>query len=157
MNHEAVPSPGTELDVGFDETEQDPGSDPESLRLLLGRLAGDGRLLLRQEVALARLEISESVRHLARESAIVAAGGFLIAVGLVILVVFVVLAIGRILWGQYWLSTLLVGSALVLGGFLVLRRGRRALQAGGLKPERTIASLQETKDWVEGSADRLRR
>jgi len=131
-------------------------SDAPALHQLLRRLATDGRILLRQEVALARLELTESARLLARQSALVAAGIFLIAVGLVILVVFLILALGRILWGHYWLSTLLVGSALVIGGLLLLRRGRKGIQSGQLRPQRTIDSLKDAKQLVESSADRVR-
>src|SRR5690606_38699336 len=71
---------------------------------LLLRLGRDGKSLIHQEIALATQEVQRSAVLLAKESAVIAMGGFFIALGLLVLLVFVILALGRIMGGEYWLS-----------------------------------------------------
>jgi uncharacterized membrane protein YqjE len=133
------------------------GASEPSLPQLLRALLQDGQTLIRQELELARLEIQRSASRLARQSAFVAAGGFLIALGLLVLLVFVILALGVLLGDRYWLSTLIVGTLLCVGGLGVVLKGRRGLKEDSLKPDKTLQSLQETGTWAKAEAAEMKR
>lgn len=131
-------------------------SEP-SLSQLVRSLLQDGQTLILQELELARLEIQRSATRLARQSAFMAAGGFLIALGLLVLLVFVIITLGVLLGDRYWLSTLIIGVLLCTGGLLVARKGRRGLSSDSLKPETTVRSLQETRDWARSEAREMKQ
>lgn len=133
----------------------EPG-DELGLGDLVRRLADDGRSLLRQEIALAKLELRESVISFARGSLFLAVGLLLLGVGMIVLLVFVILALGGLLDGQYWLSTLIVGASLAALGAILLLVGKRRMARGGLKPEHAIASARDTKDWAAHEARQLK-
>src|SRR5688572_17984199 len=73
------------------------------------QLGSDGRGLIRQEVALAGMELRSSLATVAKQSALLLLGGTLILIGLLMLIEFAVLALGRLLGGNYWLSSLIIG------------------------------------------------
>jgi hypothetical protein len=94
--------------------------------------------------------------RIAKESALLALGGSFILLGLLVLIEFAVLALGRLL-GNYWLSSLIVGLALVLIGVAVVLLGRRAIAGTSLEPVRTVGSVRETRDWAVDRVGEIKR
>lgn len=137
----------------------EPGPDrqPPGLPELLRSVLTDAGLLIRQEIALAKLEMQRSATRLAKQSVFIAAGGFLIALGLLVLLVFLILLLGQLLGDEYWLSTLIIGALLCVTGLLVIAKGRRGLRRDRLVPAESIASLNETRAWVESEAAEMKR
>ncbi len=132
------------------------GVTEPSLTTLAHRLIEDGRALVRQEIALAKSEALETVTDYARAGAFVAAGALSVFVGLVVLLVFVVIALGALLGDRYWLSTLIVGLVFAIAGALAIRYGKTRLTTDRLVPDETIDSLRSTAEWAAEQADRLR-
>jgi uncharacterized membrane protein YqjE len=141
----AVPEP---IAAPVEKVESEP-----SLTQLIRSLLHDSQTLIRQEIELAKLELQHSAMRLARQSAFMAIGGFLIALGLLVLLVFVIILLGD----RYWQSTLIVGLVLCLGGLIVLRKGRRAFGRDSLKPDETIESLQDVRDWARLEARTMKQ
>ena len=123
---------------------------------LIKRLADDGRALVRQEVELAKIEVRSSVTAVARGSVFVAAGALFLVLGLLVLLVFALLGLGRLLDGQYWLSSLIIGGILSLGGVVLLLMGRKAAARDALRPDRAIAEAKETKEWARSEMSELK-
>lgn len=130
--------------------------DP-SLAELLKRLADDGRLLFRQEIQLATQEVQATVTTLARSSGLLAGGLLVLVLGLLVLLVFVILALGRLLGGEYWLSTLIMGGLLSIGGVALLLAGRRGLAKESLTPSETVESVRESGEWARAEARQIRQ
>jgi uncharacterized membrane protein YqjE len=145
----AVPEP---IAAPVEKVESEP-----SLTQLIRSLLHDSQTLIRQEIELAKLELQHSAMRLARQSAFMAIGGFLIALGLLVLLVFVIILLGVLLGDRYWQSTLIVGLVLCLGGLIVLRKGRRAFGRDSLKPDETIESLQDVRDWARLEARTMKQ
>jgi hypothetical protein len=133
------------------------GDAEPSLGLLFRQLAEESRTLVRQEVALAKSEISESARAVAKGAVLIGAGAGMLVLGLLVLVAFVVVGLGRILGGEYWLSTLIVGGALALLGGGLLLVGRRGLERDTLKPELTAQTIRENREWAKSEVDQIRK
>ena len=131
--------------------------ESRSIGPLLRRIADDGRALLQQEIELAKLEVLRSATALLRGSAFIAVGALFLALGLLVLLVFAVLALGRLLGGEYWLSSLIIGAVLALLGTILLLVGRKGLQKDDLKPDKTIDSVRQTKSWAQDEARELKR
>jgi hypothetical protein len=118
---------------------------------LLRSLAEDVGTLVRQEIDLAKLEAARAARRLAADSAWIAVGVAIAAVGALCLVLAMALGLGALL-GSYWLGTLVTGLALVLlgGGFLF--KGVRDLRKLELAPRETTDSLRQNARWARERA-----
>jgi hypothetical protein len=118
---------------------------------LLRSLAEDVSTLVRQEIGLAKLEAARTARRLAADSAWIAVGVAIAAVGALCLVLAMALGLGALL-GSYWLGTLLTGLFLVLlgGGFLF--KGVRDLRKLELAPKETTESLRQDARWAREEA-----
>ena len=130
----------------------DPVEPPEeslSLLRLLRNLANDMATLVRKEITLAKTEVGQNVRGVAGSAGRVAVGGGIIAVGGLVLIAFLVVGLGVLLGGAYWLSSLIVALVLFVLGGGIGYLGARGLGKGGFTPTETIRTVSETKDWAE--------
>ena len=102
----------------------------------------EANTLVRLELDLAKQELKELAIRNGIAIGLLAAGGLLAMLGLLVaLPVFLIL-----LWDQHVLgAAIYLGVCVVLGAILLLA-GRLALRLQ--PPRRTLASLEETKQWV---------
>jgi membrane protein len=140
----------------FDLDDTDPGAgDPPSLGALFRALSADASTLVRQEVALARVEMQRNVRGLARDAGSLAAWGMVSVAGGLVLVAFLVAGLGDLL-DSYWLAALIVGLVFVAVGAGMTLRSLRRLRGAPVRPEETVASLRDTGTWARTEAAELR-
>ena len=131
------------------------GTEP-ALGDLFRQLAQDSAILVRQEVALAKAELSENVKSVARDAAKIAVGAVVAAVGALVMVAFLVLLLGDVV-GKYWAGALIVGVLFVaIGAFLVMNAMKR-LKQDSITPEQTLQTLKEDKQWLQSETSRVRR
>jgi hypothetical protein len=121
--------------------------EERSLGELFGDLTDDVRMLLRQEVALARTEVSDKVAHLSRDGMRIGVGGVLAFVGFQALVATAIIALDLII--PLWLSALLVGAVLAIVGYVLIRQGMNDVKRRGITPTETISSLKEDSEWLQ--------
>lgn len=114
-----------------------------SLAGLLRELTRETTALVRAEVALARSEIEEKVTEAERGVSSIATGAAVLFAGVLALVACAILALSLV-WPA-WVSALVIGLAVCVIGGVLLYAGRKKMSARGLKPQRTIASLHETR------------
>lgn len=130
------------------------GPEPQ-LAPLFRQLAQDSSALVRQEIALAKAEIRQSVRQTTNGVVKLAIAGALAAAGGLVLTAFVVILVGQLL-GNYWASALIVGVLYLLIGVLFGLAGMRRLRALQ-SPEATLATLKEDRDWARAEMQELKR
>jgi hypothetical protein len=122
--------------------------DERSLGDLFAELARETATLIRQEVQLAKTELTESANEAGRGVAFLLLGGAVAYAGFLALLTALILG----LWDagmEGWQAALLVGLVVaIVGGFLVMR-ARDTLKASSLAPRRTIASLKEDTRWAK--------
>lgn len=124
------------------------GRDERSLGDLFSELARETSTLVRQEVELARAELSEQASHAARPAVSLVLGGVLAYAGLLAVVAGIVLAL-EAAGLPLWVAALLVGLVVAgVGGLLVLQ-ARSALKRTDLTPRRTIETLKEDRAWAK--------
>lgn len=121
----------------------------ESIGELVRDLAAETNTLVRQEIELAKAELSEKVKVAGRGAGMFGAAGVLALLALGALTTFVIALLATAL-DHVWLAALIV--ALVYGaiaGVLALR-GRRELQeAAPPVPEQTIETVKEDVEWAK--------
>jgi hypothetical protein len=114
-----------------------------SIGELFGQLSQDMTLLVRQEVQLARAEMSDKLSRLGANLVSVIAGGFVAYVGALALVAALILGLRDLANIPPWVSALIVGAVLAIAGFVMLRRGVAELKRVDLAPRRTVENIKD--------------
>ena len=125
------------------------GYGEESAGGLLGRLIDDVSQLFRNEIALARAEVRESVGKAKAGIGAVAVGGAVLLVGALALVAALILGLAEVV--EPWLAALIVGAIFAVVGYVMLQAGKRKLEPSNFAFERTQESLRKDKDTVTRS------
>lgn len=127
-----------------------------SLGELFKQLAQDSATLVKQEVALAKAEMRDNLRSAGKDAAMIAVGGGLLLVGLLVLTAFLVAALGDLL-DNYWLGALIVGLVYVAVGGVLARKYLGHLKNDGLGPDQTIQTLKEDKRWLQSEIQQAKK
>jgi hypothetical protein len=117
------------------------------LRELLKQLASESSDLMRNEMALAKLEVRDMAREVALDSAKLAAAIGLALAGALVLMAAAVIGLGHLLDGRFGLSALIIGALMLLIGGLMARGGIQGLKQMP-KPEQTVRSMKTNKEWA---------
>jgi hypothetical protein len=120
-----------------------------SISELFGQLTQDMTLLVRQEIQLARTEMSEKLSRFTTNLLSVGAGGFVAYLGGLALVAALVLAIRDLANISLALSSLIVGAILAIVGYVMLQRGLKELKRVDLAPRRTVETLKDDVQWAK--------
>jgi uncharacterized membrane protein YqjE len=130
---------------GFEETHR--GGADRPLTGLLTELAQETTTLVRKEVELAKAEVSEKVSQATTGAVSLAAGGMVAFAGLIFLLLALTYFLATMM--EPWLAALIVGGAVTLIGVILVSMGKSKLSARNLQPTRTIATLQDDKQWAK--------
>jgi len=122
--------------------------DDRSLGDLLSELVQESSTLVRQEVRLAKAELSQNAAEAGRGVASLVVGGAVIYAGLLAIIAAAIVGLGQA-GVPWWLAALLVGVVVAAVGGLLVARARSALQASNLVPQETVESLKEDREWAK--------
>jgi uncharacterized membrane protein YqjE len=117
---------------------------------LLRQLTREVPSLFTKELALAKAELSESMRVTKAGAASVATGGAVLLAGFIILLMSAVYFLSTLM--EPWLAALIVGGVVVVIGLIMVSAGKKKFEASSFKPDRTIHSLHKDKEVVRGHA-----
>jgi hypothetical protein len=120
-----------------------------SIGELFGQLTQDMTLLVRQEVQLARTEMSEKLSRFATNLISVATGGFVAYLGGLALVAALILAVRDLANISLALSAFIVGAVLAIIGYVMLQRGVKEIKRVDLAPRRTVETLKDDVQWAK--------
>ncbi|MGV8843821.1 MAG: phage holin family protein [Pseudomonas sp.] len=115
---------------------------------LLQRLTHEVPSLITKELALAKAEISESLRATKAGAGSVATGGAVLLGGFIVLLMSAVYGLSNVV--ELWLAALIVGAVVVVIGIIMVSAGKKKFEVSSFKPERTINSLNKDKEAVKG-------
>ena len=122
--------------------------DERSLGDLFSDLSRETTTLVRQEVQLAKAELTQSATEAARGIGMLLAGGAVAYAGLLFLLLAIVFGLIEAGWDA-WLSALAVGLVVVAIGAILVLRGRESLKPANLAPRRTVETLKEDQEWAK--------
>jgi len=123
--------------------------DERSLGELFSELSRETAALVRQEVALAKSELSEKVSRLGRSAGLVGVGGVLGHAGLLTLIAAIVIILANA-GLPLWASALIVAVLLLIVSYVLTQQGLTGLKREPLKPAETIDTLKENAQWAKG-------
>lgn len=119
----------------------------ESLGKLLGELASQSASLVRDEVALAQQEIREKLKTVQAAALMVIAGSALFLVSLLAFCTALIAALSAYL--NLWQAALVVGAGIAIIASLVTFMGVGQFKRAKLRPQQTIETLEENKEWLK--------
>jgi hypothetical protein len=122
--------------------------DERSLGDLFSDLSRETTTLVRQEVQLAKAELTQSATEAARGIGMLLAGGAVAYAGLLFLLLAIVFGLIQAGWDA-WLSALVVGLVVVAIGAILVLRARESLKPANLAPRRTGETLKEDQEWAK--------
>ncbi len=123
-------------------------TQPESIGSLLRGILMDLRTLIREEIALARVELREQAGR-ARAAAIsFAIAAVALMFGGTFLLIALATAIADVFDWPVWAGFLAVAVLLSLVGFITLASGRKKLATVSAVPEETISTVKENSEWI---------
>ena len=121
--------------------------DNRPLGDLFGDLASDMSNLVRQEVALAKLEVTQKAKYLGRNVGYLVIGGAVAYAGLLAVIAAIIMLLVRYM--PAWSAALLVGVVVALVAWLMIGKAVAALQQADLTPRETVETLKEDATWMK--------
>ncbi|HEV7298658.1 MAG TPA: phage holin family protein [Tepidisphaeraceae bacterium] len=131
------------------------GAESRSIGTLLKELRDESATLMRQEIALAKTEMSEKASRAGKNTASIAVGGAIAYAGAMVLLYGVAIALyfglvaldlNHFLAGI--IAFLVVGGVTAFIGYMLMQKGINALKNESVVPEKTVESLKEDKQWL---------
>src|SRR3954454_15234264 len=129
--------------------------DERSIGQLLKELTQESSTLLKQEMNLAKTEMSEKASRLGVNLGEVAVGGAVAFLGAIALLLAAVYGLTSILnkfmslGVAVWLAPFIIGAVLAAVGYSLIKKALEALKRESITPQRTTQSLQENKAWLK--------
>ena len=123
--------------------------EQRSIGELFGQLTQDLNLLVRQEIALARVEVGQKVARARHDAMSLLTGGFVAYLGALALVAGVILILDQVVGMASWIAALLVGAVLAVAGYVMLRRSLREFRQLDPTPRRTVETLKDDIQWAK--------
>jgi hypothetical protein len=124
-----------------------PQNDNKSIGQLFGDLVNETRTLIRQEVALAKTEVSEKAAWAGKNAGLAAAGGLILLLGALPIIAGIIIALGHKI--GYATSSFLVGILFVIAGAVLVMKAMKAFKTQPLAPTQTTTQLKETAQWAK--------
>jgi len=114
---------------------------------LFTELSQETRTLIKQEMDLVRVELSEKISHIVKDVAALGLGGVLLYSGFLTLIAAIVL--GLAVFMPLWLAALLVSILIMVVGFVLVQKGRKDLVNMEMKPKKSTETFKETAKWAK--------
>lgn len=114
---------------------------------LFGDLASEMGNLVRQEVTLARVELSQKAKYAGRNVGYLVVGGAVAYAALLAVLAAVIMLLDRVM--PAWGAALLVGVIVAAIGWLLIGKALAALQQMEVTPRETVETLKEDAAWMK--------
>jgi xanthine/uracil permease len=122
-------------------------SNERSLGELFAELSRKTTLLVRKELELAKTEMTEKATEAGKNIGFLVIGGAVLYTGLLFILAAIAILLADVV--PDWLAAFIVGLVVAVIGLVLVQKGRAALKQITLKPEKTIETLKEDKEWVQ--------
>src|SRR4026208_1832375 len=114
---------------------------------LFGDLATEMSNLVRQEVALAKVEVTQKAKYLGRNIGYLVVGGAVAYAALLAIIAAIIMLLAQVV--PHWGAALFVGVVVGGIGWLLIGKAMMALQQTELTPRETVETLKEDATWMK--------
>jgi len=122
--------------------------DDRSLGELFAELAREMSTLVRQEVALAKTEMTQKAARVGMNIAFLVVGGAIAYAALLAIIAAIIIALGTYVMPM-WAAALVVGIVIAAIAAGLVMKGINALKSEDLAPRQTIETLKEDAQWAK--------
>jgi hypothetical protein len=129
----------------------------ESIGSLVRGILGDLRQLVRDEIALARVEMREQAAKAKLAAVALGSAAVALAFGATFLLVALAVGVADLLNWPVWAGFLAVALLLSIAGMVMLSLGRRRLSSVNPVAEQTVQTLKENSEWIAKRLSSVRR
>ncbi len=134
----------------------DPAFSERSYGSVLNDVISSAKDVLRSEINLFTTELKQLQPNLTKHIAQAAIFGGLLAVSVLPFLAFLVIGLGEILDGRYWLSSLIVSILCAVTGGTLARRAFMKIKTEDLKFSQTKRSIQEALQVTNTTIDKVK-
>jgi hypothetical protein len=120
-----------------------------SVAQLISGIVGDAQVLVRQEIALARQEISDEIGKAKQAGLKLGIAGAVLAVGGLLLILALAQGIADLFNWPTWAGYGLVGVVLAIVGALLLSSAQKQIKEVRPVPEQTVETIKENVEWIK--------
>jgi len=121
--------------------------EERSLGDLFSELASETGTLVRQEVALAQVEITKKATDVGKNVGYLVVGGAVAYAA--VLAILAAVIIGLSYFIPAWASALIVGVVVGIAAFVMISSALAALKKTNLAPRETVETLKEDAQWLK--------
>jgi Putative Actinobacterial Holin-X, holin superfamily III len=121
--------------------------DNKPLGDLFADLASEMSNLVRQEIALAKVEVGQKAKHIGRNVGYLVVGGAVAYAAMLAVIAAIIMLLARVM--PEWGATLLVGVLVAGIAWLLIGKALAALQQTDITPRETVETLKEDATWMK--------
>ena len=126
---------------------EDRSMENKPLGELFSDLASEMSNLVRQEVTLARVELSQKAKRIGKNVGYLVVGGAIGYAALLAVIAAIIMLLDRVM--PAWGAALLVGILIAGISWLIVGKAINALQETEVTPRETVESLKEDAAWMK--------
>jgi Putative Actinobacterial Holin-X, holin superfamily III len=123
-------------------------SEPTLAQLVRG-LMDDAKVLMQQELALAKYELYEEARKTKTAVVSLGAGIGVAAIGGLLLIIMLVHLLRELTEWSLWTCYGMVGGICAIAGVALLYRGKQQISQIDLVPQQTVETMKENVRWIK--------
>ena len=121
--------------------------EDRSIGELFAELSQKTTSLVRQEIELAKVEMSQKASRVGKNVGFLVIGGVVAYTGLLAVVAAGIVLLGEVI--AYWLSAAIIGVVIAAVGAVLVVKGANTLRQEEPTPRETVETLQEDKEWLK--------
>ena len=122
-------------------------TDERPLSELFSDLVNETTTLVRNEVALAKVELTQKATKVGTNIGSLVIGGAIGYAALLAIGAAVILLLDRVM--PAWLAALIVGVVIAVVAWMLISKAMAELRSMQLKPQETVESLKEDAQWIK--------
>lgn len=121
--------------------------DERSLGDLFSELAGETGTLIRQEVALAQVELTQKATKVGKNVGYLVVGGAVAYAAVLALLTALIIGLGTLI--GYGFSALIVGIVVAVAAGILIMSALNALKNVDITPRQTVETIKEDAQWLK--------
>jgi hypothetical protein len=121
--------------------------DERSIGELFSELANETTTLLKQEVALLQVELTQKAAKIGKNVGFLVIGGVIANAALLAFVAALIAGLANFM--QLWLAALIVGVVIAIAAAVLISSGLKNFKNMDLKPKESVESLKEDAKWLK--------
>ncbi len=124
-----------------------PDKQDQSIGSLISDLANETGLLIRQEIALAKIELTEKATSIGRNIGFLVLGGAVAYAALLALLAAIIIGLANVM--AWWAAALVVAVVVGIVAAVLISKALASLKSTSIAPRQTMETLKEDAQWAK--------